>query len=100
MLRVMSAPGSYDSSCSMVRGPMIAAVTAGWLMTNAMARSIRVMPCLLGELGEALRRSSSLRWLASAGHVEPGAWAGPPRWASRRLSLRQRPDSQPPPSGL
>ena len=38
-----SAAPSWDSSCSMVRGPMIAAVTAGWLMTNASARWISVM---------------------------------------------------------
>src|SRR5204863_5966068 len=42
--RATSAAGSWLSSCSIVRGPMIADVTAGWLTTKAMASSISGTP--------------------------------------------------------
>jgi len=41
---VMSAAGSWVVIWCMVRGPMIALVTAGWFTTNAIAISTRVMP--------------------------------------------------------
>ena len=43
------------SSCSIVRGPMIAEVTAGWLITNASARWIERHPGLVGELRQGIR---------------------------------------------
>jgi hypothetical protein len=61
----MSAAGSWDSSCSMVRGPMIAAVTAGWLITNAIAISISDMPASSASWARA-SAASSLRWLAGS----------------------------------
>ena len=39
-----SAAVSCDSKCSIVRGPMIGAVTAGWRRTKAIANSISVIP--------------------------------------------------------
>src|SRR6202035_663245 len=62
-LNVLSAAGSWLSSCSIVRGPMIAAVTAGWLMTNASAISIREIPTSSASSPSAWA-ASSLRWLA------------------------------------
>src|SRR5215469_15222887 len=38
----------------MVRGPMIAEVTAGWRMTNATAIWMRVSPASSGERGEGI----------------------------------------------
>ena len=49
-----SAAPSCDSSCSIVRGPMIGAVTAGWRITNAIAMWISDMPGLLGQQRELL----------------------------------------------
>src|SRR3954469_11902053 len=56
--RVTSAPGSCDSRCSIVRGPMIAAVTAGWRITKASAISIRVMPASSARAARASAASS------------------------------------------
>ena len=61
----MSSAPSWDSSCSIVRGPMIAAVTAGWLITNASAIWISVMPASSASLPSA-SAASSLRWLAGS----------------------------------
>jgi hypothetical protein len=36
--------GSWETSCSLVRGPMIVDVTPGWLTTKAMASSLRQRP--------------------------------------------------------
>ena len=54
---------SCDSRCSIVRGPMIAAVTAGWRITNAIAISIRVMPASSASRASA-SAASSLRWFS------------------------------------
>ena len=51
-----SAAPIWPSSCSSVRGPTIAAVTAGCRITNASARWIRLSPGLLGEQRELLAR--------------------------------------------
>ena len=83
----------------MVRGPMIAAVMAGWLRTNAIASSMSVMPASSASWASG-STASSLRWLAG--------WERSKRSGSRLareescwpVSLRQRPDSQPPVSGL
>jgi hypothetical protein len=65
----------------MVRGPMIAAVTAGWLRTNAMAIWMSEMPASSAN-SASCSVASSLRWLAAtdrskrsgsrAARVEPG----------------------------
>ena len=57
-----SAAPIWDSRCSIVRGPMIAAVTAGWRMTNASAMWIRLMPVSSASAPRA-SAASSLRWL-------------------------------------
>src|SRR6202795_2139973 len=53
-----SAAPSCDSSCSIVRGPMIAAVTAGCRMTNASAKWISDMPDSSARCASASAASS------------------------------------------
>ena len=55
--------GSWLSSCSMVRGPMIGAVMAGWLSTNAIASWMSVIPASSASWASC-STASSLRWLA------------------------------------
>ena len=57
-----SSAGSWLSSCSIVRGPMIAAVTAGWSVTNASAISISEMPASSASSPSACA-ASSFAWL-------------------------------------
>ena len=82
----------------MVRGPMIADVTAGWLTTNAMASSIIDSPAS-SATSASCPVASSLRWFSGSDMSK--------RAASRcragevgELSAPQLPDSQPPASGL
>ena len=82
----------------MVRGPMIAEVTAGWLTTNAMASSISDTPASSATFASC-STASSLRWFSGSDMSK--------RAASRcragevgELSAVQLPDSQPPASGL
>ena len=49
----------------MVRGPMIAAVTTGWRITNAIAISIRLIPASSATEASA-RTASSLRAFSGA----------------------------------
>jgi hypothetical protein len=49
----------------MVRGPMMTAVTAGWLSENAMASSISDRPASSASWARA-SAASSLRWLAGS----------------------------------
>lgn len=49
----------------MVRGPMIAAVIAGWRRTNASASSISVRPACSASWASA-SAAASLRWLAGS----------------------------------
>ena len=60
---VTSAAESCDSRCSIVRGPMIAAVTAGWRITKAIAISMSVMPASSATRASA-SAASSLRWFS------------------------------------
>src|SRR3954454_24597108 len=83
---------------SIVRGPTIADVTAGWLTTKAIASSITDRPAPSATLA-SFATASSLRWFSGSDMSK--------RAASRRrageggeLSALQRPDRQPPPSGL
>ena len=83
-----------------MRGPMIAEVTAGWLMTKASAMSMSVMPGLLGEHRELLGRVQ-LALVVRQGHVEVRR-QDPTRAATALLA---RPcgsgrDRKPPASGL
>ena len=82
-----------------MRGPMIAAVTAGWRITNAIAIWISVMPASSASCGERV------------GGVELALVAGERHVVALREHLRAprlglvgalaaRPDSQPPASGL
>jgi hypothetical protein len=97
--RVVSAAGSWLSSCSIVRGPMIAEVTAGWLTTNGFAMDpIRVV---VGALAEGPDRAP--RHHAQVGTLKP--WSprtnsrsphDPPRQSHPRPS---RPPFLRPPSG-
>ena len=83
-----------------MRGPMMAAVTAGWRMTKASASSISDDARLVGELAErvggvelALVRGER-EVVAVREHRPSGARSG------RSAPLRYLPDSQPPASGL
>jgi hypothetical protein len=49
----------------MVRGPMMAEVTAGWLTMKAMASSIIVTPASSATFANA-STASSLRWFAGS----------------------------------
>ena len=53
-VRTTSAAPSWLSRCSMVRGPMIAEVTAGWLTTNAIARWTSEIPASSARSGELI----------------------------------------------
>ena len=57
---------SCDSSCSIVRGPMIADVTAGWSSTNASARCDDADAGVVGQRHRAPRPASSLRCVRPA----------------------------------
>ena len=63
--RTPPAAASWDSRCSMVRGPMIAAVTAGWRRTNAMASSIRLIPAWSAS-SASCPAASSFRWFSGS----------------------------------
>src|SRR5208282_3715218 len=82
----------------MVRGPMIAEVTPGWLIAQASASSINVMPDFSASCASS-STTSSLRWFARVlmSKRAPGRAAdvGVPG-----APLRHRPVSQPPDSGL
>src|SRR5665811_1927778 len=60
--RDLGAP-SCDSRCSIVRGPMIGAVTAGCWRTKASARWTREIPASSARTAKA-SAASSLRWLS------------------------------------
>ena len=86
----------------MVRGPMMAEVTAGWRVANAIAIWMRVMPASSASAPSASAASSLA---ALAGLVE--SQAPGKRWARAAepgpmtsWPLRYLPDSQPPASGL
>src|SRR5437588_194368 len=94
-----SAAVSWDSSCSMVRGPMIAAVTAGWRMTKAMASSMRLMPDSSASCASA-SAASSLRSF-SGGYRSHRLGSITARRDSGTSPFRRYfPDSQPIASGL
>jgi hypothetical protein len=57
------ARASWPSRCSIVRGPMIGAVMAGWLRTNAIASWMSVIPASSAGAVNC-STASSLRWLA------------------------------------
>ena len=96
-LRSTSVTVSCDSRWSIVRGPMIAEVIAGWRRTNAMASSMRLTRAWSARLVRA-SAASSLRWLsgrdrsnrlarrARAGEVGPACSSlrYQPRYAPRR----------------
>jgi hypothetical protein len=77
---------SWDSRCSMVRGPMMAAVIAGWRSTNPMTSSISVRPALLASAASC-PAASSLRWLSGSDR-------------SKRLASRRRADEVSPAGSL
>ena len=85
----------------MVRGPMIAEVTAGCSSTNASARCASDSPCSSASAVsgvDGLELAGVLRQLGVvAGRLPAGAGS---TWAARRWPRRYRPDSQPPASGL
>ena len=94
-IEATSAAGSCDSNCSMVRGPMMAEVTAGCSSTKPSASSIRPMPGLVGEgpeLGDQLE-------LALVGR-DPEVVAGrdPPR-ATARVGLAYAEPARQPAAG-
>jgi hypothetical protein len=92
------AAGSWLSSCSIVRGPMIAELTAGWLTTKAMASSMSVTPASPATAASS-STASSLRWFSASDMSKRAA----SRWRAGdvgELSAVQLPDSQPPASGL
>jgi hypothetical protein len=60
-----SAAPSWLSRWSIVRGPMIAAVTAGWRSTNAIARWINDIPVSSASRASA-SAASSLRWFSGS----------------------------------
>ena len=62
----------------MVRGPMIAEVTAGWLITKASARWISGHAGLLGQHGQLL------------GRLQLGLVAGQAQVVALRVSARAR----------
>src|SRR3954452_15037122 len=63
---VTAAAGSWLSSCSIVRGPMIAEVTAGWLTTKAIASSMSGTPASPATAASC-STASSLRWFSASG---------------------------------
>ena len=83
----------------MVRGPMIAEVTAGWLTTKAIASSMSDRPGVVGELGELLD-GVELALVLGQRHVEARGQPLAGRRGRRACPCVQRPDSQPPASGL
>ena len=93
------AAGSWLSSCSIVRGPMIADVTAGWLTTKAIASSISEMPASSASFAERLDRFE-LALVLGQRHVEPRHQPLPGRGRRAWRPRVQRPESQPPASGL
>ncbi|GAA3092057.1 hypothetical protein GCM10020001_004130 [Nonomuraea salmonea] len=58
--RVTEAPARRSSSCSMVRGPMIAELTPGWAIANAIARCVSGSPASSAS-GMSRSTASSLR---------------------------------------
>ena len=64
-----SAAPSWDSSCSIVRGPMIAAVTAGWWSTNASARCDQRDARPRRRAAPSASAASSLRWFSGSRQV-------------------------------
>ena len=81
--RTTSAAASWLSSCSMVRGPMIAAVMAGWLRTNAIASWMGVIPPVRRAGRAPRRRRACAGWWAATGQSAPAAG-----WPARRTAGR------------
>ena len=81
-----------------MRGPMIAAVTAGWRITNPSASSISVMPACSASCASA-SVASSLRWFPGSSMSYMCGTSALRREATS-WPLRKRPVSQPPASGL
>ena len=81
-----------------MRGPTIADVTPGWLMTNAIAISMRLIPASSASSARS-STMSSLRWLAGL-LMSNRALGRAADVGLAAASLRHRPESQPPESGL
>jgi hypothetical protein len=78
---------------------MIAAVMAGWLSTKAIACWMRVIPAASASWASC-STASSLRWLAGSDRSKRSGSRLAREEDCWPVSLRQRPDSQPPVSGL
>ncbi len=76
----------------------MALVIAGWLITKAIASSIRLIPVCSASWARS-STASSLRWFAGA-DMSKRADGLALEVGDEAASLRQRPESQPPDSGL
>ena len=90
---------SWLSRCSSVRGPMIAAVTAGWLRTKARAMWISEIPASSASCARA-SAASSFRWLAGSERSKRPGSRSARMLEGGSLPFRQAPVSQPLASGL
>src|ERR1041385_2348226 len=101
-----SAPASTSSRWSIVLGPMMAEVTAGWASTNAFAMWVSDRPALSATAAR-FSTASSLRWFSGSDTSNRAATALVP---GRHLAIRESeggawsrryfPVSHPPASGL
>src|SRR5918995_6967026 len=94
-----STAASWPSSCSIVRGPISAAVIAGWRRTKAIASWISVIPASSASRANS-STASSLRWLAGCERSKRSGSRPARDEDCCPVSLRHRPDSHPPVSGL
>jgi len=78
---------------------MIAAVTAGWRITNASARWMSEMPDSSASRARA-SAASSLAWLTGSERSYRCGIIAERRELNSSEPFRQRPESQPPASGL
>ena len=84
-VELTSTAPSWLSSCSIVRGPMIAAVTAGCRSTNASAISISVIPASSASARAHRRPRACAGSRAATGRSAPGS--GRPGARRRLLAL-------------
>ncbi len=95
----MSAAPSWDSSCSIVRGPMIGDVTAGCASTKPSAMSIMEMPASSASWASC-STASSLVWFSAVVRSKRSGTRSARCDFAGSWPLRYRPVSQPPASGL
>jgi hypothetical protein len=97
---VTPAPASRSVSWSMVRGPMIADVTAGCVVTKASARWVSEQPASAAILMSSSTAASLASFPGRDGSKRCGSRRARPVVMSTPTSRRMRPVSQPPESGL